>query len=84
MTFHLMCVHIIFVSCVVAKWPSFGKELLTLVTVCSLCILTACDLSSLCTHFLLSKCVKRVLVVFTVSYKQAQKEYGVMIFQDAI
>ena len=29
MTFHLMFVDIIFGSIWVAKWPSFGKELLT-------------------------------------------------------
>ena len=39
-TFHLMCVHIIFSSVWVAEWPPFGKELLTRLTICSLCILT--------------------------------------------
>ena len=29
MTFHLMCVHIIFSSVLVAEWPSVWKELLT-------------------------------------------------------
>ena len=46
MTFHLMCVHIIFSSVCVAEWPLFGKELLTRLTIChicSLCILTICN-----------------------------------------
>ena len=43
-TFHLMCVHI-FSSVCVAKWPSFGKELLTWLTICYLCIWTICNLS---------------------------------------
>ena len=42
MTFHLTCVHIIFSSVWVAEWPRFGKELLTRLTICSLCILTIC------------------------------------------
>ena len=34
-TFHLMCVHVGFFFCSVwvAEWPSFGKELLTRVTI---------------------------------------------------
>ena len=28
-----------------AKWPPFGKELPTLLTICSLCILTICNFS---------------------------------------
>ena len=40
LTFHLMCVHIIFSSVLVAEWPYFGKELLPRLTICSLCILT--------------------------------------------
>ena len=44
MTFHLMCVHIVFNLVWVAEWPSFGKELLTRSTICSLCILTICNL----------------------------------------
>ena len=43
-TFHLMCVHFIFSAEWVAEWPSFGKELLTRFTMCSLCILTICNL----------------------------------------
>ena len=39
------CVHIIFSFVRVAEWPPFGKELLTQFTLCSLCILTICDLS---------------------------------------
>ena len=39
-TFHLMCVHIIFSSVSVAEWPHFGKYLLNRLTICSLCILT--------------------------------------------
>ena len=38
-TFHLMYIHIILSSVWVAEWPPFGKELLTRLTVCSLCIL---------------------------------------------
>ena len=34
-----MCVHIILSSVWVAEWPPFGKELLTRLTICSLCIL---------------------------------------------
>ena len=34
-TFHLMCVQIIFSSVSVAKWPSFGKQLLTGLTIFS-------------------------------------------------
>ena len=37
MTFRLSCVHIIFSSVWVAEWPSFGKELLTRLPICSLC-----------------------------------------------
>ena len=39
-TFHLMFVHIMFSLALVAEWPPFGKELLTWLNVCSLCILT--------------------------------------------
>ena len=45
MTFHLMCVHIISSSVSVAEWPLFGKELITQLTICSLCILTICNIS---------------------------------------
>ena len=38
-------IYIIFSSVWVAKWPSFGKELLTRLTICSLCILTICNFS---------------------------------------
>ena len=34
-----MC-YIIFSSVWIVEWPSFGKELLTRLTICSLCILT--------------------------------------------
>ena len=37
-----MCVHIILSSVRVARWPSFGKELLTRLTVCSLCFMYFC------------------------------------------
>ena len=40
MPFRLRYVHIIFSSVWVAEWLSFGKELLTRLTICSLCILT--------------------------------------------
>ena len=43
--FHLMCVHIIFSSFWVAERLSFGKELHTRLTMCSLCILTICNFS---------------------------------------
>ena len=43
MTFHLTCVHIIFSSVSVAKWPPFVKKLLTQLTICSL--LTICNIS---------------------------------------
>ena len=45
MTFHLMCVHLNFSSVWVAEWPPFGKKLLTRLTICSLCILTICNVS---------------------------------------
>ena len=35
--------HIIFSSVWVDEWPPFGKELLTWLTICSLCILTICN-----------------------------------------
>ena len=44
-TFHLLSVHIIFCSVWVAEWPPFGKELLTRLTICSLCSLTICNFS---------------------------------------
>ena len=34
-----------FGSVYVAEWPPFGKELLTRFTICSLCIMSICDLS---------------------------------------
>ena len=42
MRFHLICVHIILSSFSVAEWPTFGKELLTRLNICSLCILNFC------------------------------------------
>ena len=42
---HRMFINIIYSSGWVAEWPPFGKELLTRLTVCSLCILTFCDFS---------------------------------------
>ena len=39
MTFHLMFVNIMLSSVWVAEWPPFGKELLTWLTKCYLCIL---------------------------------------------
>ena len=39
-----MFVHIIFSSAFVAEWPPFEKELLTRLTICSLCTLTICIL----------------------------------------
>ena len=44
-TFHLTCVHIILSSVSVAQWPPFGKKLLTRLTICSICILTFCNIS---------------------------------------
>ena len=51
-TFHLMRVNIIFSSVWVAEWPSFWKELLTRLTICSLCTLTICKFSYLAFWFL--------------------------------
>ena len=45
MTFHFTCVHVIFSSVSVAEWPPFGKELLTRLAICSLCVLTSCGIS---------------------------------------
>ena len=42
---HLMFVQIIFSSVSVAEWPSFWKELLTRLTICSPFILTTCNFS---------------------------------------
>ena len=33
------------IQVLVAKWSTFGKELLARLTICSLCILTFCDFS---------------------------------------
>ena len=44
-TFHLMCVYIIFSSVSFAEWPPFGKKLLTRLTICSLYILTIFNIS---------------------------------------
>ena len=42
-----LCVFILFFSSVcVAEWLPFGKELLTRLTICSLCILNMCNVSS--------------------------------------
>ena len=35
-----------FSSVLVAEWPSFGKELLTGLTICSCCFSTICNFSS--------------------------------------
>ena len=45
MTVHLMYVHIICSSVLGAEWPPFGKKLLILLTICSLCILTIFNFS---------------------------------------
>ena len=44
-TFHFMCVHIIFSSVSVVELPPLGKLLLTGLTICSLFILTICNIS---------------------------------------
>ena len=36
-------VHIILSLVWVAEWPPFGKELFTMLTICSLCIFTLCN-----------------------------------------
>ena len=43
--FHLVFVHIIFSSVLVAGWPPYWKELLTRLDKCSLCVLTLCNFS---------------------------------------
>ena len=45
-TFHLMFVHIIFSSINVAELPPFWKELLTRLTICSLCGLSITNFSN--------------------------------------
>ena len=45
MKFHCTGAHIIFSSVWVAEWPPSGKQLLTRLTICSLCILTICNVS---------------------------------------
>ena len=49
--FHLMCVNIIFSSVKVAEWPPFETELLTRLTICSLCILTICNVILVISRF---------------------------------
>ena len=44
-TFHLTCVHINFTFVSVAEWLPFGKYILTRLTLCSLCVLTICNIS---------------------------------------
>ena len=48
--FHLMCVHI-FSSVSVAVWPPFAKLPRTRLTICSLCILSICNISILATFW---------------------------------
>ena len=43
--FHLIYVHIIFRSVWVVAWPPFGKELISWLTICSLCTVTICNYS---------------------------------------
>ena len=43
-TFHLMHVKIVFNSVFVAELPTFGKELPARLTLCSLCIMSICNL----------------------------------------
>ena len=50
-TFNLMCVHITFSSVWVAEWSTLGKELLTRLTICSLCILSICLFSCFPSRF---------------------------------
>ena len=45
MTFHLTCFHIMFSSVSVAESPPLGILMLTLLTICSLCILIICKIS---------------------------------------
>ena len=41
--FHLMCVQSVVSSGLVAGWPSFGREMPTRLTLCSLCIMSICN-----------------------------------------
>ena len=43
MTFRLTCVCVVYGSVLVAGWPPFGKCLIDRLTVCSLCVLTICN-----------------------------------------
>ena len=45
MTFHLLCVLFMYCSVWVAEWPPSGKQLLTRLTTCSLCVLSNCYFS---------------------------------------
>ena len=45
MRFYLICVYIVFSSVSIAEWPTLGKELLTRLNICSLCILNICNFS---------------------------------------
>ena len=45
-TFHLTCIQTFFNSVWIAEWPYFGNELLSRLTICSLCILTICNSSN--------------------------------------
>ena len=42
--FHFMFVHYTFSSVWVAEWPPFGKELPARLAICSLCILSICNI----------------------------------------
>ena len=63
MTFHLMFVNIIFSSVWIDERLSFGKELLTRLNICSLCILTVILVVS---HFGLKAGLRFCLLQFLV------------------
>ena len=42
--FHFMCFHYTFISVWVAEWPPFGEKWPTLLTICSHCILSICNI----------------------------------------
>ena len=46
MTFPLTCVHVLFRSVSVAEWPPFGKELITRLTIYSLCNMNISNISN--------------------------------------
>ena len=65
-----------FSSVSVAEWPPFGKELLTRLTLCSLCILAICKISyfPFCFWVLIAS-VPDLCIPFTLNIKVKLETY---------